>query len=107
MYFEMIKDLQVKQNKTRIWLEGNILKRCNLKFNDTYDLFISKNVITLIFQEYGSKKISGNIKRPIIDISNKKITSFFNNCSKFKFKFISCNSNKRKSNCDLIELIRI
>ena len=70
MYFEMIKDLQVKQNKTRIWLEGNILKRCNLKFNDTYDLFISKNVITLIFQEYGSKKISGNIKRPIIDISN-------------------------------------
>jgi len=106
MYFEIIKDLQLKNNVTRIWLDKTIILKCNKKFNDTFDLFISKNVITLIFQVYGSKKISGCAKRPVIDIANKKIQKFFENSSKFKLRYISANSNKRKSNSDLIELVR-
>ena len=42
MYFEIIKDLQLKNNVTRIWLDKTIILKCNKKFNDTFDLFISK-----------------------------------------------------------------
>ena len=79
-----------KGNK-RIWIEGNALLNAGLHSGMTFQKHISACQIILSFSDKKefqlTHKISGNEKRPIIDLCGKYLNEFFGNAANYQAEF--------------------
>ena len=70
--------LGTHRNNRRLWLEGNRLSSHGFVKDKRYNLRYATNCIMIEFDEFGTHKINGTEKRPIIDINNRKLSATFN-----------------------------
>lgn len=69
--------LGTHRNNRRLWLEGNRLSSHGFVKDKRYNLRYATNCIMIEFDEFGTHKINGTEKRPIIDINNRKLSATF------------------------------
>ena len=65
--------LGTHRNNRRLWLEGNRLSSHGFVKDKRYNLRYATNCIMIEFDEFGTHKINGTDKRPIIDICNMQV----------------------------------
>jgi DNA (cytosine-5)-methyltransferase 1 len=70
--------LGTHRGNKRLWLEGKKLLDNNFVCDKRYNITYAKNYIMIEFNEHGTHKINGTVKRPIIDINNRKLSATFN-----------------------------
>jgi hypothetical protein len=77
-----------KGNK-RIWIEGQILNDHQFTYKTNFDKTINNDEIVLRVVIGGKPQhtVSGNPKRPIIDLCGKYVTAFFGDATQYKAKF--------------------
>lgn len=70
-------EVKLNRNTPRIWLEGQRLARGAFTKATSYRVNFRKGVLTLIACKDGDRTVSGNEKRPVIDLNNKDIGEWF------------------------------
>ena len=104
------KILNVGKNKglARVFLDKQILLKNGIQFGMHYDYFIvNPNLIIIRFTESGLKRVSGKIGRPVIDISNRKLDSYFGNSKTYKLSFLKSGNAIDKDNSDKFRIEKI
>jgi len=69
--------LGTHRGNKRLWIEGKRLLDNSFICDKRYNINYAKNYIMIEFDEFGTHKINGTEKRPIIDINNRKLSATF------------------------------
>jgi len=69
--------LGTHRGNKRLWIEGKRLLDNSFICGKRYNINYAKNYIMIEFDEFGTHKINGTEKRPIIDINNRKLSATF------------------------------
>jgi hypothetical protein len=103
----IIKDLSYNaKNKDtkpvpRIWLDAKELKPFGIKKGDRFDRIISNGIVIIRFNSEGKRKVSGNDKRPVIDINGAFLEPFFQGATQYKATFIKANETQYSNTNDI------
>jgi DNA (cytosine-5)-methyltransferase 1 len=71
------RKIGLNRGKRRIWLEGVILSSNGFNQGDRFDVIHEDNVLTIIKDTNGKRKVAGKPNRPIIDMSASTVTDSF------------------------------
>ena len=103
----IIKDLSYNaKNKDtkpvpRFWLDAKELKPFGIKKGDRFDRIISNGIVIIRFNSDGKRKVSGNDKRPVIDINGAFLEPFFQGATQYKATFIKANETQYSNTNDI------
>jgi DNA (cytosine-5)-methyltransferase 1 len=71
------RKIGVNKGKRRIWLEGKVLTNAGINHGQRFNIIQSDNMLSIIIDPAGERKIAGGPNRPIIDMSAATITNSF------------------------------
>ena len=72
-----VRKIGVNRGKRRLWIEGLLLVTAGFKPQDHYNIIYSRNLVKLVKDSAGNRKVSGKGAKPIIDIIGSEITKMF------------------------------
>ena len=71
------RKIGLNKGKRRIWLEGAVLSNAGFNHGDRFNVYHGKNVLEIVWDLHGKRKIAGKPGRPIIDMSAGTIDASF------------------------------